>query len=61
MEKEYIISKALNNNVILAFDREKGKEMILIGKGIGFSKKEGHIVKLKEGDIEKSFLAFDNK
>lgn len=59
--REYIVNKALNNNVILAFDREKDQELILIGKGIGFNKKEGHIVNLKEEDIEKSFLAFDNK
>ncbi len=61
MEREYVINKSLNNNVILAFDKEKGQEVVLIGKGIGFNKKEGYIAKLREKDIEKSFLAFDNK
>ena len=58
-KKEYIIKKALNNNVILAFDKRKGKEVVLVGKGIGFGKKEGQIVELEEKQIEKSFLAFE--
>ncbi len=58
-KKKYTVNKALNNNVILAFDEEKREEVVLVGKGIGFGKKEGTTVKLSEWQIEKSFLAFD--
>lgn len=58
-KKKYTVNKALNNNVILAFDEEKREEVVLVGKGIGFGKKEGKTVKLSERQIEKSFLAFD--
>lgn len=60
-EKEYLITKTLNNNVILAIDNKSKEEVVLVGKGIGFGKKDGNIVKLGEKDIEKSFLSFDEK
>lgn len=34
-----VIKKVLNNNAILAFDIEKKKEVIFLGKGVGFNKK----------------------
>ncbi|MBC3888597.1 PRD domain-containing protein [Acetobacterium paludosum] len=34
-----VIKKILNNNAILAFDIEKKKEVIFLGKGVGFNKK----------------------
>jgi len=58
---EYIISKVLNNNVILAVDYKTKQELILIGKGIGFGKKEGKRVNIQSKDIEKSFIAYDEK
>ncbi len=57
----YIVSKVLNNNVILAINYDTKQELILIGKGIGFRKKEGKVVCLSEKDIEKSFIAYDEK
>ncbi len=38
-EKEYLITKTLNNNVILAIDNKSKEEVVLVGKGIGFGKK----------------------
>ena len=35
-----IIQKVINNNVVSTFDAN-GKEVILMGKGIGFRKKAG--------------------
>ena len=35
-----IIQKVINNNVVSTFD-SNGKEVILMGKGIGFRKKTG--------------------
>lgn len=58
---EYIVSKVLNNNVILAVDYKTKQELILIGKGIGFGKKEGKRVNIQSKDIEKSFIAYDEK
>lgn len=60
-EKEYIISKVLNNNVILSIDCRTRQELILIGKGIGFGKREGKKIRLQNKDIEKSFIAYDEK
>lgn len=61
IEKDYIVLKVLNNNVILAIDNKTRQELILVGKGIGFGKKEGQIVCLPNKDIEKSYIAYDEK
>lgn len=37
----YRIIKVLNNNAILALDREKNREIIMLGNGIGFGKHPG--------------------
>ena len=46
------ILKVINNNVVSACD-DKGKEIVVMGKGLGFGKKNGDI--LDESKIEKSF------
>ncbi|WP_257532113.1 PRD domain-containing protein [Irregularibacter muris] len=56
-----MISKVLNNNVILAVDKKTRQEHILVGKGIGFGKKDGKMVRLSNHDIEKSFIAYDKR
>lgn len=35
----YRVIKVLNNNGILVYHVETGKEMILLGNGVGFGKK----------------------
>lgn len=50
------ISKSLNNNVLIAND-ENDKEVVLIGRGIGFGKKPGEI--LQKDQIEKLFVLKD--
>lgn len=47
-----IIKKIYNNNVILS--RKKNVEVVLMGKGLGFQKKEGDIV--NEQQVEKWFV-----
>lgn len=47
-----IIQKVINNNVVSTFDAN-GREVILMGKGIGFRKKSGD--KLDKNKIEKIF------
>lgn len=40
--EEYEIKKVLSNNVILV--KKESKDFILVGKGIGFGKKKGHML-----------------
>ena len=51
------VHKILNNNVIVTLD-DKGKELILTGRGIGFKKREGDLI--DSNLIEKQF-SLDNK
>lgn len=44
--EQYIIDKVLNNNVIIA--NKNNKEVVLIGKGIGFNKKARQVVHAHE-------------
>lgn len=55
------IVKVLNNNVILSRDISKNQEMILVGKGIGFGKKNHTTIQIPQEDIEKVFRNFDKK
>lgn len=56
MEQELIVEKVLNNNVIIA-EHPNYKEVVLIGKGIGFNKKKGSKVSFDKAD--KTFLLKD--
>lgn len=58
-KRTFHLSKVLNNNVILVLDQESKEELVLVGKGLGFGKKEKKDITLRKEDIEKSFVAFD--
>lgn len=58
MEQELIVEKVLNNNVIIAA-HPIYKEVVLIGKGIGFNKKQGDAVPFDQAD--KTFLLKDKQ
>lgn len=58
MEQELIVEKVLNNNVIIA-THPVYKEVVLIGKGIGFNKKQGDAVPFEQAD--KTFLLKDKR
>lgn len=60
-QSEYTLIKALNNNVVLAKDTNSNKEMILVGKGIGFSKKQNQIITFKDKEIERTFVPYNDK
>lgn len=60
-KKEYMIIKILNNNVVLALDKESEQEMILLGKGIGFGKKENKIATIPNDKLEKSYVAYNKE
>lgn len=47
-----IIEKVINNNIISAYEKS-GAEVIVMGRGIGFKKKQGEVVPADQ--ISKSF------
>ena len=49
---EYIVTKTLNNNVVVCTNNDQ--EVILIGKGIGFNKK-GMVLNDQTNTIEKIY------
>ena len=53
-----IIEKIINNNIVLTYDH-KNKEIIAMGKGIGFGRKKGDTV--SEDEIEKIFKIKENE
>lgn len=55
------ILKILNNNIVLAYDFKNKKDTILMGKGIGFGKKENKKVFIPHKTIQRSFVANDEK
>ncbi|MFX0560877.1 PRD domain-containing protein [Tepidibacillus infernus] len=57
--KSYLVKRTLNNNTVLAVD-EFQKEVVLLGKGIGFNRKKGEWIPY-DSSIEKIFvLSSDN-
>ncbi|MFG6149664.1 glucose PTS transporter transcription antiterminator GlcT [Halobacillus sp. B23F22_1] len=53
MDEQITIDKVLNNNVVIA-KHPSYQEVVLIGKGIGFSKKRGDFISFNKAD--KTFL-----
>jgi transcriptional antiterminator len=53
-----LIEKVLNNNVLIA-EHPSYKEVVLIGKGIGFNRKHGDIIDTEQ--VEKLFVLRDEK
>ncbi|MFQ3546242.1 PRD domain-containing protein [Halobacillus rhizosphaerae] len=58
MEQQVTIKKVLNNNVIIA-EHPSYKEVVLIGKGIGFNRKKDEAISFAKAD--KTFLLSDEK
>ena len=61
MGAKYKIIRVLNNNVILSLNLANTKEAVLIGKGIGFGKKNGEVCRILPDRIEKIFITYDEK
>lgn len=53
--EKYIIKKIFNNNVILAGEISSKRELIFIGRGIGFSRKNGEQILKSDLKIDKEF------
>ncbi|MBM7553835.1 glucose PTS transporter transcription antiterminator GlcT [Thalassobacillus pellis] len=58
MKREVVIGKVLNNNVVIA-GHPYYKEVVLIGKGIGFNRQKGDTLPADQAD--KTFLLRDEK
>jgi transcriptional antiterminator/beta-glucoside operon transcriptional antiterminator len=58
MSEPFRIKKVLNNNVVIAVHPAL-REVVLIGKGIGFQKKVGELI--QEETVEKCFVLQDKK
>ena len=56
LSKDELVVKAFNNNIVLV--NVNNTEKILFGRGIGFGKKPGSIIK-KGTEIEKVFIIED--
>lgn len=60
-DKNYRVLKVLNNNIVLAYDFKSKMDTILMGKGIGFGKKQNKKVYIPPKDIKRSFVAYNEK
>ncbi|MBN2899460.1 MAG: PRD domain-containing protein [Clostridia bacterium] len=61
MQNNYLILRVMNNNVLLTKDLANDTEAVLIGKGIGFGKKQDQTTLISGDSIEKSFYTYDKK
>jgi len=57
----YQILKIYNNNAILVLNKETKQEAVLVGKGIGFGKKQGETQEIAPEQVEKLFFTYDDK
>jgi beta-glucoside operon transcriptional antiterminator len=57
-ESRMKINKVLNNNIVISSD-EKNRDIILVGRGIGFQKKPG--MEVDPSKIERKFLDFEDR
>lgn len=55
MESVLVIKRSLNSSVVLA--EQNGNEVVLLGKGIGYGKKPGEIIKPE--DVSQVFMSID--
>lgn len=61
MRNNYQILRVYNNNAILVLNTDTKGEAVLVGKGIGFGKKQGEYQAISPEVIEKYFLTYDDK
>jgi transcriptional antiterminator len=63
MQKDhtYIVNHVFNNNVVLVTDPSSNKEIILLGKGLGFHQKKGAHLTFDDNRIEKKFYLEDEQ
>lgn len=60
-QRRFEIIRSLSNNVVLANDMSTNKEIILMGKGLGFGAKLGDALETGDIRIKKTFLLEDKQ
>jgi len=60
-EQNYEVTKVLNNNVVLAEGIGSREEIVVIGKGLGFSNSIGDILSTDDPKIDKTFVAVNKE
>ncbi|RCK10975.1 hypothetical protein DT075_21605 [Bacillus licheniformis] len=58
VNRSFTVEKVLNNNVLIAL-HDDYREVVLIGKGIGFGKKRGDLI--EHENYEKMFILENDK
>lgn len=61
MKTDYKVLRVFNNNAVLVKNLMNNREAVLVGKGIGFGKKQGQLQCIPPESIEKSFVTYDAK
>lgn len=61
VKNSYQVLRIYNNNAILVLNQETKGEAVLVGKGIGFGRKNGEIQVISPEEIEKYFLTYDDR
>ncbi len=61
VKNSYQVLRIYNNNAILVLNQETKGEAVLVGKGIGFGRKNGEIQLISPEEIEKYFLTYDDR
>ena len=57
---QFKVKSVLNNNVIVAVNKKNEREMVIIAKGIGFKSKDKKLIKLREDEINKTYVTYQN-
>lgn len=60
-EVQFRVERVIGNNMVLVRDSDAYKELILLGKGIGFSTKPGMMISLDDPRIEQRFSTDNQK
>ncbi|GAB6106825.1 PRD domain-containing protein [Fusibacter bizertensis] len=61
MNNSYQVLRIYNNNAILVLNQETKGEAVLVGKGIGYGRKNGETQDISPEEIEKYFLTYDDR
>ena len=61
VKNSYQVLRIYNNNAILVLNQETKGEAVLVGKGIGFGRKNGEVQFISPEEIEKYFLTYDDR
>ena len=59
-KSKFMVKNILNNNVVVAVDKNARQEMVIISKGIGFKSRSSKTIELEEYEINKSYITYQS-